>query len=441
MHKRHLISRFSGSPRPRFNVTLIGILSVVSVTGCYAPLRSPATPAACLSKSYRMPERTFRDSMNLADLAVAAPADYILGPNDTLEVSVAGLSDPGPNEQVRPMNVMVMANGKVRLPLVGEVHVSDLNLSQAQQAIDEAYAVSILKSPKTSVVLAEKQTFNIPVMGEVTSPGVHPLPKFQNDIANAVAAAGGLTPFAAEVIEVHRRMPEVELVHKLSESMGQSPIAAEVERVESQPRPFRIANNAQVTETGMLNGDMQKVVLRIPLKSGTPSITFDNQTIEQRELRIEDITLRQGDVVVVPRQPDEVFFVVGPLNNNAAVNFRVSDLDRRLGNAFLLPKDRDVDVVTAVAMAGYIDPIESPTTVSVHRSVPGAPPMLIRVDLIAARYDWKENVYVQPGDIIYLNPDAGWWSRRMFDRVAPELLLAPYREASFRWINPRALAR
>ena len=54
---------------------------------------------------------------------------------------------------------------------------------------------------------------------------------------------------------------------------------------------------------------------------------------------------------VVPRQPDEVFFVVGPLNENSVVNFRVSELDRRLGNAFLLPRDRDVDVVTIRVVA------------------------------------------------------------------------------------------
>jgi hypothetical protein len=163
--------------------------------------------------------------------------------------------------------------------------------------------------------------------------------------------------------------------------------------------------------------------------------------LPQEELRVEDITLRPGDVVVVPRQPDEVFFVVGELNENNVVNFRVSELDRRLGNAFILPRDRDIDVVTAVAMAGYIDPINSPSTVTVHRSVPGAPPMLIRVDLIAARYDWRENIYVQPGDIIYLNPDCAWWSRRTFDRILPDLLTIPYSEAMFRWINPRARFR
>jgi hypothetical protein len=53
-----------------------------------------------------------------------------------------------------------------------------------------------------------------------------------------------------------------------------------------------------------------------------------------------------------------------------------------------------------------------------------------------ARYSWQENIYVQPGDIIYLNPDPAWWWRRTFDRVLPELLTAPYREAMGRWINP-----
>ena len=83
----------------------------------------------------------------------------------------------------------------------------------------------------------------------------------------------------------------------------------------------------------------------------------------------------------------------------------------------MLPEDREIDVVTAVAMAGYIDPIDSPTTVTVHRTMPEGTPLLIRVDLIKARTDPEETVFVQPGDIIYLNPDAWWYSRRLFDHL------------------------
>ncbi len=407
----------------RFAVTLIGFLSLIHATGCYAPLHSPGIPASCLSDRYRAPIRSGAIKLNLASLVAPAPADYILGPNDTLQVVVTGLSNPGREEQARPILVTVMANGKVRLPLVGEVEVSGMNLSQAQEAIDDAYSNGeILVNPKTSVVLEELGTFNVPIIGEVMSPGVHSLRRYENDVPHAIALAGGLTPYSAEVVELHRRLTEDEMASALSAALPGG---------ELLPTP-----DQNLLEEPL---DAQpSIVIKIPLRGGTPLIVNDNQSLVQAYLSLKDVTIRPGDVIVVPRQTDEVFFVVGLLNRNNVVNFRVSDQDRKLGNAFLLPKDRDVDVVTAVAMAGYIDPIDSPTTVTVHRSVPGAPPMLIHVDLIAARFDWKENVYVQPGDIIYLNPDAAWWTRRTFDRVIGDLITMPYDWATLRWIDPRS---
>ena len=64
----------------------------------------------------------------------------------------------------------------------------------------------------------------------------------------------------------------------------------------------------------------------------------------------------------------------------------------------------------------HVDPIDSPTTVTVHRILPDGRPLLVKVDLIAARSDPLETILVQPGDIIYLNPDAPWWFRRILDR-------------------------
>ena len=151
-------------------------------------------------------------------------------------------------------------------------------------------------------------------------------------------------------------------------------------------------------------------IVRIPLRG-------DNQRIAPA-----DVTLNPGDVVVIPQKTDKVFYVVGPLSQQNRLRFSVGDRDRQIGNGLLLPDDREVDVVTAVAMAGYIDPIESPTTVTVHRSRPGRSPLLIRVDLLAAREDAKETVMVQAGDIIYLNPDAWWYGRRITDRVIERAL-------------------
>ena len=155
-------------------------------------------------------------------------------------------------------------------------------------------------------------------------------------------------------------------------------------------------------------------VIEIPLRADRPTA-----------LELSTVMLRPGDVVVVPRRRREVFYVVGKLSDTSRTQFTVGETEREIGSGFLLPRDRDIDVVTAVAMAGYIDPIDSPTTVTVHRVLPTGQPMLIHVDLFKARYDRMETILVQPGDIIYLNPDPAWWFRRTFDRVLPDLITLP----------------
>ncbi|MEM1068039.1 MAG: polysaccharide biosynthesis/export family protein, partial [Planctomycetota bacterium] len=386
-------------PRTKTHKSLLPLMALLCVmaTGCYVPLRSPSIPAASLPSHYRSPVRSYRPPMNLAELSLEAPQDYLLGQGDILEVSISGLSNPGPEEKTRPIRTQIMSDGVIRLPLVGSVQVNGMNLADAQDAIDRAYSDRLVKNPKASVILVEKATISIPVLGEVNEPGVQPLPKYENDIAHAIAAAGGLSDYSARVVEIHRLINPVELACYVDEALPESA------SLKNAGPPL------QASEVEVIGEGGNQVILRVPLESGTPELILGNQTIPLAKFSRADLTLRPSDVVVVPRQADEIFFVVGPLSDNSVVNFRVSDLDRRLGNAFLLPTDRDIDVVTAVAMAGYIDPIDSPSTVTVHRSVPGCPPKLIGVDLIAARYDWKENIYIQPGDIVYLNPDAAWW--------------------------------
>ena len=71
-------------------------------------------------------------------------------------------------------------------------------------------------------------------------------------------------------------------------------------------------------------------------------------------------------MVFVPSRRHEVFYVVGQLSSNNSVRFTVGDRERELGVGFILPRDREIDVVTAVVMARYIDPIDSPTTATVQ---------------------------------------------------------------------------
>lgn len=401
------------------------LLSLVLWTcaGCYVPLRSYATPAATLSDEFRTPVRSSAPRLNLASLTILPPQDHVLAPGDVLLVLIPGMFDRG---EVIPLTAPVAPDGTVALPLIEPVSVAGGSVPRAQQLIDQAYSEGgILVNARVNVQLAEKAKVTVTVVGEVTKPGVYEIDRFQADVMDAIGSAEGFTVNAAEIVEIHRRLnaqDRVELARlypELGPALHQNVQIEEIEpRTEGPPPPD------------------EALVLRVPLRGGPPTLDVSGQICVIKPLSLNDVQLRSGDVIMVPRRRDEVFFVVGLLNRTNVVNFSVREQDRQLGNAFLLPNDRDIDVVTAVAMAGYIDPIDSPSTVTVHRQRLNGPPLLVRVDLIAARYDWRENIYVQPGDIIYLNPDAPWWMRRTFDRILPALLTIPYDQGMQRWINP-----
>jgi polysaccharide export outer membrane protein len=376
-------------------------LLLLLLTGCWAPLRTCAIPASSLPDEFRTPRRTAGAPLNLASLTVPPPKDYLLDTGDVLSVTVPGLYD---RSETSPLSVPIMANGSIQLPLVGPVEIAGLNLMAAQEKIQKAYADGYLKDPAISVTLGTPATVSVLVLGEVHSPGMHALPRYQNDVGHALAAAGGITPEAAEVLEVHR--------HGFPGGGVPGDYAEYVPFTEAPQWPLVGGQQAIQDCQSPVSQNVSKQI--IPLRGW------------RTEVSREEVVLQQGDVVMVPSRRHEVFYVVGRLNQTNTVRFTVGERERELGVGFILPRDREIDVVTAVVMAGYIDPIDSPTTVTVHRSMPDGNPMLIHVDLIAARYNSKETVFVEPGDIIYLNPDNAWYFRHTVDRVLRDLIVVPY---------------
>lgn len=365
-------------------LALLTAIVLPLLAGCYAPLSSPGFPASQLPDHYRMPLRTGRPVRILTELTRPPAGDYRLGPGDVLEVTSPVLQ---PGVEPPPRRCQVMPDGTLVLPKVGMVSVGGKNLSEAQRAVASAYDQAGLLDPFVNLFLVEKATVSVLVLGEVEVPGVHLLPRGENDIGHALAAAGGLTDAAADYIEVH----------------GRSPLPPDTTAV-----PMRLGSGHPpcVGENGVHVEWDPKQIRVIPLYGPI----FES-------LSPDDITLAAADVVRVPRRVEQVFYVVGELSQNNRTNFTLSERQRELGSGYLLPANREIDVIEAVAMAGYIDPIQSPTTVTVHRRIPGRETELIRVDLMRARSDPRENVLVQPRDIIYLNPDAQWWMRRTFDRI------------------------
>jgi polysaccharide export outer membrane protein len=116
-------------------------------------------------------------------------ADYQIGPEDVLEVQV------WKNEALSKV-VTVRPDGKISLPLIGDVPAAGLTAAQMQEAITEKLTPYYKDLPPVSVIVQEVRSYVIYVLGEVQRPAQYTV-KRGTTLLQAVALAGGFTPFAA----------------------------------------------------------------------------------------------------------------------------------------------------------------------------------------------------------------------------------------------------
>jgi polysaccharide export outer membrane protein len=134
----------------------------------------------------------------LDEAAKPVSKEFLLGPEDVLEVTVWRNQDLSRTVVVRP-------DGKISLPLIGDVQASGLNSSQVAAKIAQRLT-EFKENPNVSVSLKEVNSYFIYVLGEVLKPGKYPLKSYAT-VLQGVSMAGGFTPFASknrmQVIRTH----------------------------------------------------------------------------------------------------------------------------------------------------------------------------------------------------------------------------------------------
>lgn len=123
---------------------------------------------------------------------------YRLGPGDVLEVSV--WKDP---ELTR--TVVVLPDGKIGLPLIGEIGAEGKTLAVLKSEI-ESRLRQYMPDPILSIIVQQVNSLSFYIIGEVLRPGRMNLNSNVN-ILQALAMAGGLGPFAnRKKIKIFRKM-------------------------------------------------------------------------------------------------------------------------------------------------------------------------------------------------------------------------------------------
>jgi len=120
--------------------------------------------------------------------SLTVTVDYIIGPEDVLEISVWRNADLSKIVEVRP-------DGRISLPLIGDVVAVGKTASQLADMISVKLK-EYKENPQVSIVVKEVHSYVIYVLGEVAHTGKYPL-KSKTTLLQAVTIAGGFTPVAA----------------------------------------------------------------------------------------------------------------------------------------------------------------------------------------------------------------------------------------------------
>lgn len=166
------------------------------------------------------------------------PTEFLIGPEDVLVVTVW-------RNQELSKDVIVRPDGKISLPLIGDITAAGLTAQELSKQVADRLA-EYMSTPTVSVQVKEINSYHVFVVGEVAKPGKYVLKSYAS-VLQGISYAGGFTTFASR-----------NSVHVL-----------------------RIVKNGQ--------GEAKQVMIPVPYQD----------IVQGRNLEA-NIVLKAGDVIVVP---------------------------------------------------------------------------------------------------------------------------------------------
>ncbi len=128
-------------------------------------------------------------------------AEYRIGPKDLLEVTAMGVAE------IQKHVVRVSEDGRIMLPLVGEVEVNDLTRAEVEKKLVGLLGEKYLVNPQVTIFILEYKSKRVSVIGAVEKTGLYELLGRQT-LMSIISQAGGLTRDAGNEIIVIRPLPD-----------------------------------------------------------------------------------------------------------------------------------------------------------------------------------------------------------------------------------------
>lgn len=123
--------------------------------------------------------------------------DYIVGEEDMLRVNVYDNPDLA-------TTVRVSGDGRIKLPLIGEVKVAGLTASEISKKIAALLADGYVVDPHVSVFIEEYKSKRTTILGQVVKPGIYSL-SGNTTFLELLSKAEGMTKDAGDKAIITRR--------------------------------------------------------------------------------------------------------------------------------------------------------------------------------------------------------------------------------------------
>ena len=193
----------------------------------------------------------------------AAVSQYVIGPQDLLKITVFDEPDLTNTYRVDP-------DGFITFPLINRISAGNLTIGEFQDRLRQMLENGYIKNPQVRVEVDQFKSQQVYVIGEVRSPGKIPMTGTMN-LLEALALAGSPTAAASnEIVVAHPRRP-----------------SAAASAPNGKPTAMPDEKDADIVRVSLKDLQLGKAG--------------------------QDITLRDGDIINVPKAL--TFYITGQVRN------------------------------------------------------------------------------------------------------------------------------
>ncbi|NJL82076.1 MAG: sugar ABC transporter substrate-binding protein [Chloroflexaceae bacterium] len=292
----------------------------------------------------------------------APETDYTLGAGDRLRLDIFQVEDLSGE-------YLVLVDGSLSLPLIGRLQVAGLTLAEVNQLASQRYA-KFLRYPVVTIVLVQPRPLKVAIAGEVNSPGSYTITLGQDrqfpTITDLLREAGGITA-AAEIRQV------------------------QVRRFLKGRDQILTVNLWDLLSQGSLYQD-------VTLRDGDTVIVPTNERIDPAETR----QLAAASFGPQIDQPVNVA-VVGEVNRPGTYQVEPEQINQSATNRPINPP-QPPRLTQAIDLAGGIKPLADIRNIQVRRLTRSGSAQVFTVNLwqLLQEGDIGEDIILQDGDTIFI---------------------------------------